>query len=143
LQEVSLLRKQFLPYFTDGIFIGESVLAKPVGEFVRTKTDSQNGGATFKPGRFEYPLFFVRGHQLSDKLLIIVLNNDSKLRQVTIESEFDMWLPSVKNYIVKNYNNDGKLIDTKQWKSKGLPWTVTTNKIKPLELAFFEIEIKR
>ena len=75
LKEASARRRQFLPYFTAGNFLGESVLSRPVCAFVRSKQDGEIGGALFNGGRFEYPELFVRGHQLKNKLLIIVLNN--------------------------------------------------------------------
>jgi hypothetical protein len=141
LQSTAPLRRQFLTYFTDGTFIGESVLAKPVCTFVRTKTASQTGGATFKAGKSEYPLICVRGHQLNNKLLIIVLNNDSIPRQVTLESELGMWLPATGSYTVKHYNNNGTLIGTNSWIPGGLNWTVATEQLDPLQMTFFEIAV--
>ena len=79
---VARLRRKFLPYFTDGVFLSESVLARPACRFVHTNTTGERGGALFRAGKFEYPPILVRGYRLAQKLLIIVLNNTEKPRDM-------------------------------------------------------------
>ena len=42
-RHVAALRRQFLPFFVNGNFLGESVLSRPVCRFVRCKTDGEIG----------------------------------------------------------------------------------------------------
>src|SRR5690606_846395 len=63
LKEVAPLRRKFLPYFTEGRALGDSVLSEPAAPFVRRNKGSWIGGATVDVGELEYPSVFVRGHQ--------------------------------------------------------------------------------
>ncbi len=113
LKEVARLRQKFLPYFVDGTTIGDAVLWKPA------------------PG-------FVRGYQLGNKLLIVVLNDQKKSASVRLESELSLWLPSTKAYAVKYYDSTGKLLE--ETRTQGDRWLGITRQLQPLELAFFEIQ---
>jgi hypothetical protein len=113
LKEVAGLRKLFLPYFVDGTFIGDSVLREPTTAFVR-------------------------GYQMGDKLLVIVLNDQNQSSVVSVRSDLSLWLPSTKAYQVKYYNSAGKLLETTQ--GQDAQWVSATHLLQPLELAFFEIE---
>jgi len=115
LKEVTTLRRQFLCYFTEGIFIGDSMLSEPVSAFVR-------------------------GHQLDESLLIIVLNDQAHPQCVTIQSQLDLWLPSAEQYQVRYYDAAGSLIETMP--AEGAKWHDTTRPLQPLELAFFEIHVR-
>jgi len=142
--EASALRRQFLTYFTDGNFLGESVLSRPVCDFVRSKKDGEIGGALFKAGRFEYPELFVRGHQLKDKLLIIVLNNAKEPRTVTVPSKLALWIPEARQYHVTYYNSRGqKVREQTDALAAGADWIGKTDPLQPLGMAFFEIETTR
>jgi hypothetical protein len=112
-QETAQLRSNFLPYFADGVFIGDSVLWNSASAFVR-------------------------GHQLGKKLLITVLNDHTKPQPVRLESHLDLWLPIAPSYVVRYYNSVGRLIETGRW--QGTHWTASTHPLQPQELAFFEIE---
>jgi hypothetical protein len=112
LKEVAALRKKFLPWFVDGIFIGDSVLSEPC------------------PG-------FIRGYQKADGLLVIAMNNLDQTRALTIRSRLDWWLPKAARYEVKHYGTDGNLLETTS--AEGADWTGTTRELKPLDIAFFEI----
>ena len=134
-------RKQFLPFFVEGNFLGESVLSRPVCAFVRNKNDGEIGGALFASGRFEYPELFVRGHQLKDRLLVIVLNNGEKSRAVSVPSKLALWLPRTKEYQVRYYNNSGALVRTEKARLKrNGEWVGKTDPLKPLEMAYVEIQ---
>src|SRR5664279_5495334 len=84
LKEVASLRKQFLPFFVEGTFLGESVLSK------RTSA-------------------FVRGYTLDKKLLMIVLNDQAKAEKVTVNSDLSLWLPTTQSYVSKYYDSAGRL----------------------------------
>jgi hypothetical protein len=113
LDEVASLRKQFLPFFVDGTFIGDSVLSR------RT-------------------LGFVRGYTFNKKLLIIVLNDQEKTAQVTVNSDLSLWLPATHSYATKHYDSGGRLLGTKR--STGTMWSVRTDMLQPNELNVFEID---
>jgi hypothetical protein len=141
LKEAGARRRQFLAYFTEGCFLGESVLSRPVCSFVRSRKDGEIGGALFEAGRFEYPELFVRGHQLRDKLLIIVLNNDAVPRTVTVPSKLSLWLPQAGRYRTTYYDGRGeKVREQIDSLAAGTEWTGNTDSLSPLEMAFFEIE---
>ena len=113
LKQVAGLRKQFLPYFVDGTFIGDSVLSEPASAFVR-------------------------GYQRGNKLLVIVLNDQARAQVVGVESDLELWLPKTESYQIKYYDSEGKLQATMP--GKGGRWFGTTRWLEPLGLAFFEIE---
>jgi hypothetical protein len=115
LKQVASLRRQFLPYFTRGTHLGESVLSEP-------------------------PSAFVRGYQLGDKLLIIILNDHSEAEYVTVHSDLPVWLPFAASCRVKYYNGNGELLDSIE--GECAHWYRTTRQLEPLELSFFEIETK-
>jgi hypothetical protein len=115
LKEVAALRTRFLPYFTDGVFIGDSVRSEP------------------GPG-------LVRGHQLGNRLLVIVMNGEAQTTPITVKSALDLWLPKAAKYAVMYYGRDGKAANTTECDQPA--WTGTTGPLEPLELAFFVIEAK-
>jgi hypothetical protein len=113
LQEVARLRRQFLPYFVNGVFIGDSVLSEPTTAFVR-------------------------GYQLGTKLLVIVLNDQDRPQYVTLQSALDLWLPSTNSYQIRYYDSAGQM--RASTRGEGARWSAATHLLQPLELAFFEIE---
>jgi len=115
LSTVTNLRRQFLPYFVSGTFIGDSVLAHPLNAFVR-------------------------GYQLNDKLLVIALNTDDQPNILTIQSDLTLWLPRTKSYTVTSYDADGRSIA--ETSTDQARWTGSTRMLKPGEFALFEIQAK-
>ena len=113
-KELAKLRKQFLPYFVEGIALGECILSEPV-----------IGG-------------FVRGHQLDDKLLVIAINTANQVQELIIHSNLALWLPSANGYVVKTYDSTGELLKTERQKSD--EWTMSSPLLEPAEMCFFEIE---
>jgi len=113
MKQVAKLRKQFLPYFTDGTLIGDSVLSEPAQGFVR-------------------------GYQLGNKLLVIVLNDQDRPQTVNLHSDLSLWLPSTNSYRIRNYETEGRLTGTKM--GRGRDWRAATAPLRPLDFAFFEIE---
>jgi hypothetical protein len=138
LKQVAPLRRRFLEYFTQGNFLGEAVLAEPASAFVRHRSGSWIGGATIDVGDFEYPELFVRGHQLPERLLIVVLNNTATKRTVALTSDLSLWLPAAKRYRVVRYDGRGEVRGTVDWEP-GTRWNAKVPDLQPLELAFFEI----
>jgi hypothetical protein len=112
LQELAGLRKQFLPYFVDGTPIGEAVLS-----------ESASG--------------FVRAYLLGPRLLVIVLNDRGNRRQIPIQSNLELWLPTAHSYQVKYYNAQGKLLETSSETSQ---WFAATRPLEPMEMALFEVK---
>jgi hypothetical protein len=115
LKEVASLRKQFLPFFVDGVFIGDSVLSQPSSAFVR-------------------------GHVLGDKLLVIVLNDQTQAQWVTFEANLGLWLPASESYRVQSYDSSGKPRETAS--VQGTRWLGVTPLLQPSELALFVVEPK-
>lgn len=112
LKEAASLRKQFLPFFVEGTFIGDSVLSREASAFVRA-------------------------YKLENKLLVIALNDQDKAQYVAVQSDLGLWLPSTQSYLVKYYDSAGKLVRTAR--GTGRRWAGSTDLLPPNELAFFEI----
>jgi len=142
LKEVVPLRRQFLEFFRDGNFLGESVLSEPVTQFTRRNHGSWIGGATVEVGPFEYPDIFVRGHQLHDRLLVVVLNNDATARSFDVNSDLTLWLPKSKAYRVVQYDGAGKVSGGAR-RISGSSWRASVSELPPLGLTFFEISPDR
>lgn len=115
LKEVASLRKQFLPFFVEGVFIGDSVLSRQTSAFVR-------------------------GYTLEKKLLLIVLNDTDNAERVTVRSDLSLWLPSRQSYIFKYYDSSGKLVRTSH--GSGGMWSGSTDLLQADDLGFFEIELE-
>lgn len=142
LKEVGPLRQQFLEFFTDGHFLGESVLSEPVTPFIRRNHGSWIGGATIEVGPFEYPEVFVRGHQLKDRLLIVVLNNGAAARSFDVSSDLSLWLPKSKAYRITKYDGNGRANAGQRW-TGGTTWRGAVSELQPLGLTFFEIGLDK
>jgi hypothetical protein len=137
LKQVAPLRSRFVEYFTDGDYLGDSFLLRPVAPFVR----KYFGHIQMTPqdtSEFEYPPVMVRGYRLNGRLLVIVLNNEERSRHITIESNLSMWLPGVRSCRVKGYDERGQQDQTGLWHA-GEKWIGTIGTLRPLELAFFEV----
>lgn len=141
LLEVAPLRRKFLPYFTDGVALGECVLAKPACRYVRENTSGEIGGALFRAPKFEFPSVFVRSYQLGNKLLIIVLNNDDQSREVELTCDLSLWLPSDRPCRVRHFDSAGEVIRTETLPrgAQGQTSTLRTRSLKPLELGLLEV----
>lgn len=110
--EASKLRKQFLQYFTDGTFIGDSVLSAP-----------SEG--------------FVRGYRLKDRLLVIVLNDAAGPKAVNVDSDLALWLPPASSYKVTRYDDHGSSMGSARVATA--KWSTTIQSLAGGRLAFFEI----
>jgi len=115
LKEVASLHKQFLNFFVEGVFIGDSVISKPC------------------------PLF-VKGYLHGDKLLMIVLNDQTQAQGVTFTSDLGLWLPASESYRVQSYDSAGKLQATAS--VQGDRWLGSIPELQPNDLALFVVEPK-
>jgi hypothetical protein len=115
LLQASKLRKQFLRYFVEGTFIGDSVLNAPANAFVRA-------------------------YQLDGKLLVIALNDRTRPQAASISSDLGLWLPSSKSYEVRSYEGLGQ--ERGSARIEGARWFGSTGLLQPGEMAFFEVTTK-
>jgi hypothetical protein len=83
---------------------------------------------------------FVRGYQLKDKMLIIVLNDEKQPNVLSIQSDLGLWLPPANSYEVKYYDAGGNLVGTTSVEHSR--WVGTSERLDPEQLAFFEIQAK-
>lgn len=113
LKEVAHLRREFLPFFTKGVFIGDSVLNNPVPAFVRA-------------------------YQMQGKLLILVLNTQQHQARVVLQSNLALWMPHPESYEVKYYNSSGKLVHRES--GRGPNWSGSTPLLQPEGLGVIEID---
>ena len=110
------MRKQFLPYFTEGLALGDSMLSDP-------------------------PLCFVRGFRLGNRVLIIALNQGAVADQFTLRSNLAIWCNGGVEKWTEIYRNQrAEIVERRSGRDRD--WTGTTKKLQPLEVAFFEIEME-
>jgi hypothetical protein len=75
-------------------------------------------------------------------MLVIVLNDQKTADKTTIETNPSLWVPAGK-YSVSRYNSVGRLMDRQTVSlKKGRHLTLKTQKLKPLEMTFYEFEPK-
>lgn len=115
LTQAASLRKQFLPYFTGGTFIGDSVASRA-------------------------PSAFVRGYQLDGKMLVIVLNDQERPRAINVQSDLGLWIRKAAAYGVTAYDGAGKKLGSSTVSDPR--WFGATPELAPGAMAFFEIAAK-
>ena len=112
LKDCASLRKQFLPYFTRGVFIGDCILSEPCNNA------------------------HVSAYVLSDKILIIAINLEEP-QSIVLNCNLNLWLESkAQNYQIKSYNESGKMLEVSEYHKKQELWTPN---LKNLEIAIFEV----
>jgi hypothetical protein len=110
------LRKQFLPYFTDGALVGECVLT------------------ALAPGAH------VSAYVLPDRVLVMVINASAAEQAFTLRGDVRPWLASASgSYRVKTFNEDGKLISTEAMAAAPAG---ATPKLKPAHMVIYEVTAK-
>ncbi len=112
LKEVAPLRRQWLPYYTDGVFIGECVLSEPAE-------------------------VHVAGHVLGDKMLVAVLNDSDTERSYSLSGVPWLWLPADMAYNVRLTDSAGSVLE-ETVVEPGANWRTTERTMAPLELNFYE-----
>jgi hypothetical protein len=111
-KQCAALRKQFLPYFTDGTLIGECVLTAPA------------------------PGVHVSAYVLPDRVLVIVINQSGAETAFTLKADVRPWLTSPSgNYQVKTFDEDAKLLSTKAMAAAPAG---DTPKLKPAQMVVYE-----
>ena len=114
-KQLAALRQQFLPYFVDGLYLGDCVSHAP------------GGVAAF-------------GHQLGSRLLIATVNLSGSSDNA-VECDLGLWLPRAQKYSVRSYDGTGKLVG--RFVSNASLLRVAVASSRRLELAFVEIEGQR
>lgn len=110
------IRKQFLPYFADGTFIGGCLLTEP----------SQARLTAFV---------------MPDRIMALALNQSGIEQSFTFKYDARPWLTSKsQKYEVRSYNSKGDLIGSEDVSSRTR--ILKTKKMSPMELAVFEIIAK-
>jgi hypothetical protein len=113
LKEVAPLRRQFLAWFAEGTPLGDSMLTAPVGAFVR-------------------------GYQRGAGMLVIVLNPQQNEQDVQLEIDLGLWLPGGGRWNETVFDGHGRRVQA--YTGEGARWTRSLKGMKPLGLAFVEIE---
>lgn len=116
LKQCAKLKKQFLPYFTEGTLIGDCVLSVPCQ------------GA------------HVTAYVLFGRLLMVVIN-EGEPRKVEFQSNLSPWINEAKTWRVKSYDADGQ--KTSETKISRPQWRGKTPQLRSGEMAIFEIEAIR
>lgn len=112
IKRLANLRKQFLPFFIDGTYLGDSILRHAA-------------------------IGFVSAHQLGNRLLIFIINDTPQATAIFIPTDLAMWLPKAQSYRVSTYSADGQLSGANTTSSAN--WSGRTPVLSPAGMALFEI----
>ena len=113
LKQCAKLRQEFLPYFTQGILIGECILTEAADSF------------------------YANGYILSDRALIVGMNLGNE-RTISFNSNIGYWLKSPSDrYKIKTYDDDGKLIE--ETELQGPLLRLKTPKLQTDQMMLYEI----
>lgn len=104
------LRKQFLPYFTDGVLIGNCLL------------------------RENRPGVRLSAYVLPDRVLAIVLNQGPEAA-LTFSYELEAWVPDHANFTATQYDEAGAQVSSGDVAASG---TFETRPLRPLEMTVIE-----
>ena len=116
LKELTMLRRKFLPYFTEGVFLGDSILNKPA-------------------------LVHVAAHQLDNRLLIIVLNDTSDKKTARLDVPLNLWFQGKNRCRITEYDSNARPLG-KPVSVPARQWTCASKPLGPLGFAFYEVEAK-
>jgi hypothetical protein len=112
LKECAARRKQFLPYFTQGTFIGGCLLTEPC---LGTHTAA---------------------YVLPDRLLLVLINETAP-RRIAFAADPAAWLPRDGNWRVRTWSSDGKRLSDSRL--HGSAWRAKTPHLPAGEMMFYEI----
>lgn len=116
LKTCAKIRKQFLPYFTDGTFIGGCLLTEP--SQVR-----------------------LTAYAMPDRIMALALNQSGIEQSFTFKYDARPWLASKSSkYEIRSYNSAGELLSSEEVSSRSK--IVKTHLLANMELAVFEIIAK-
>src|SRR4029079_9210130 len=88
LQQCAVLKKQLLPHFTDGTFIGDRSLAEPC------------------------PAAHVAAYVRPQQALVVVIN-EGVSRKISLSGELSQWLGDGSTRKIKCFNADGHMVSEK------------------------------
>lgn len=111
LKQCARLRKQFLNYFVNGLFISDCILSKSV------------------------PDAHISAYVLPKSMLVIVINKEGR-KPISFEGDIASWLPSVSGKYKLNVYNDGQLIKKT---SVGRKWKEKTPVMNNLDICLYEL----
>ncbi len=114
LKTCARLRRQFLPFFTEGVLIGNCLLTEPA------------------------PGVRVSAYVLPDRVLAIVLNQGAE-RSLKFRYDLEPWIPKSGAVAMTRYAEDGKAVESRSLRRSGLLQTV---RMKPLEMTVYEFQRK-
>jgi hypothetical protein len=112
LKDVAAIHQQFIRYFVEGHALGESILSQATTAFVRA-------------------------YQLTDRLLVLVLNDQEEPRQAVLSSDLSLWLPKASSFEVKEFDAQGKLLGSST--VEGTRFVGLTSLLQPGQMAAFEL----
>ncbi len=114
LKTCAKLHAQFLPYFEDGVLIGDCVLREPC------------------------PAARINGYVLPDRILIVALNPGAEKVPIAFACDLGPWLSSPSGrYRVTVYDESGDVLNTREEASP--TWRETTAPLNRDEMALFEV----
>jgi hypothetical protein len=114
LKQCAALKKQFLPYFTEGTFIGDCLLAEPC--------PGTHAAAYVLPGR-----------------LLLALINEGAPRKISFQGDLGPWFGSdARTWRVKTFNADGKRVS--EAKLSRPSWRGKTPLLRSGEMILFEVD---
>ncbi|MHB0959723.1 MAG: hypothetical protein ACYC6N_06380 [Pirellulaceae bacterium] len=114
LKTCAALRKQFLPYFTDGVLIGNCVLNEV------------------------HPHARVSAYVLPDRVLAIVLNQGSE-GALSFSYDLEPWLPGHTSFAATQFDEAGAEVSTGDLSRSG---TYETRPLRPVEMTVVEFVAK-
>ena len=113
-KQMAARRKQFLPFFTEGVPLGDCILAEPS------------------------PLF-VRSHVHNNRAFIVVLNDGSSPRAIDLSLNLPLWLTG-ESHRVSRYDSDGRLTSEERISvKKGQASQLKGRELKPGDMEFIVI----
>jgi hypothetical protein len=112
LKQCAARRRQFLPYFTQGTFIGGCLLAEPC------------------PGTH------MAGYVLPDGLLLVLINEGAP-RKIPFAADPGAWLAKGGGWRIRAWSADGKRLS--ESKLRGTAWHTQTPMMAAGEMMFYEI----
>lgn len=116
LKQCAKLKKQFLPYFTDGDLVGDCLLAKPIKES------------------------HICAYTLPDRAIMVVINTSAHPKVVDFDVDLAPWIKSVTgNFEVRQYDEDGKLVSTTL---ANAGWHGKSKNLEPNEMTVIEFQGK-
>ena len=111
IKRLAALRKQFLSFFRNGVYLGDSI-----------RRQSAAG--------------FVASYQLDNRILVIVVNDTPKTTALDVSADLRIWLPNARTFRVTTYSGSGRQGPTTR---TGPNWRARTPVLAPANMAVFEI----